>query len=146
MHLSLFEQGEVFRLAFIFGIGLGIFYDLFRLIRAMGFTNQRSIFFQDLLFMSCCSVLCFFFSQAFLHGHFRVYSAFAQILGFVSYRITAGTLTGYIYKCVGSIYQKLTSLFEHITVTFGCILHKTYLTVLANCIKISKEMRKYSEK
>ncbi len=141
MHLSLFDQGEIFRLAFLFGLVLGVYYDLFRFIRALGFTSGRAVFFQDLVFMSSCSVLCFFFAQAFLHGHFRLFVFCSHIIGFVAYRVSVGACMGVVYKIIGSSLYKIMSYFEHASITFGQMLHKigsAYRHVVINFSKNCK--------
>ena len=82
LHLSVFEQSEIFEYAFLFGVALALFYDFFRLIRAMGINSCKAVFLQDIIFMSVSSVLCFLFAQVTVHGYFRFFVIFAHAAGF----------------------------------------------------------------
>ena len=145
MRLTLFEQGEVFRFAFLFGVGLGMVYDVFRLIRAMGFVSKRAVFLQDTMFMSICGVLCFLFAQGFLHGHFRLYAMLGHLLGFTAYRTTIGAAASYLYRPIGALYRRIVSLLDHIVFTIVRIMYKSAIWIRAICHKICEKTRKYSE-
>ena len=105
MHLSVYEQGEIFRFAFLFGLLLGVLYDLFRLLRAMGFDSRSAVFFQDVAFMACSAVLCFMFAQTTVHGRFRMFIMAGHLLGFAAYRVTLGIVTGRVYSLLGRAFK-----------------------------------------
>lgn len=98
MHLSVEEQGEIFSAAVLFGIALGVFYDFFRLLRALGFRSRAAVFIQDVFFMSCCGMLCFLFAQTTVHGTFRLFVFIGHILGMLGYRFSVGIFTGMAYR------------------------------------------------
>ena len=106
MHLSVYEQSEIFRCAFLFGVFLGAFYDIFRLLRAMGLDSRRSVFIEDIVFMSCASLLCFLFAQVTVHGHFRFFTVCSHFLGFAAYRLSAGLVTGFLFKYFGIFFKQ----------------------------------------
>ncbi|MBQ2605172.1 MAG: spore cortex biosynthesis protein YabQ, partial [Clostridia bacterium] len=103
MHLSVFEQSEIFYYSFVFGIGLGAFYDVFRLIRSLGLNSKKAVFIEDITFMVLCSVACSLFAQVTVNGHLRLFTIFAHTAGFVSYRFSVGLLSGYIFKIIGKL-------------------------------------------
>ena len=107
MHLSLYEQGEIFRCAFLYGVCLGIYYEIFRMLRAVGFSSGKAVFLQDIVFSCSCSVLCFLFAQTTVHGRFRLFVITAHILGFAAYRCSVGVVTGRIFRTVGRLYACL---------------------------------------
>ena len=101
MHLSVYEQAEIFYYAFVFGLGVGVWYDFFRLLRNIGFNSKRAFIIQDILFMSGCSVMCFVFSLLTVNGHFRVFVIIGHIFGLLSYRFSVGMVTGLVFKLLG---------------------------------------------
>ena len=105
MHFSVFEQEELLREAFIFGLFIGAFYDVFRLLRAMGFNSARAVFLQDICFMACASAACFMFAQTTVHGRFRLFIMIGHASGAVAYRVTAGIVTGVLFRVIGKLYK-----------------------------------------
>lgn len=111
------EQSELFRCAFLFGVFLGVYYDVYRLLRAFGFSSVRAVFWQDILFMTTSGVLCFMFAQTTVHGHFRFFIAAAHALGLLAYRFSVGIVTGYIYKWIGKVFKLFSKGLERIVKT-----------------------------
>ena len=101
MHLSVYEQAEIFYYAFVFGLGLGLWYDFFRLLRNIGFNSKRAFIIQDIVFMSGCAVMCFVFALLNVNGHFRVFVMIGHIFGLLSYRFSFGMVTGLLFKLMG---------------------------------------------
>ena len=135
MHLSVYEQGEIFRCAFLFGVCLGAFYDVFRLLRALGSDSDKAVFVQDIVFCCCCSVACFLFAQTTVHGHFRFFVMAAHFLGLIAYRASVGILTGRVYKAAGVCFKYLLGLLNKAVICFSCALRR----ISAN---ISRSVRK----
>lgn len=71
MGISLADQTMDFLLALAFGAGLGAFYDVFRILRALIPTGKIVIFFQDLLYWCICGVLTFLFILGVNAGEIR---------------------------------------------------------------------------
>ena len=138
MHLTLYEQSEIFRYAFLFGLLLGMLYDVFRLIRAVGFDSQIAVFIQDVAFMILCAVLCFLFAQATVHGHFRLFAVSGHFLGVIAYRITGGIITGYIFKHIGAVFKVISRSAEKAVITLSVTIHKLFVKITRNMCKKDK--------
>lgn len=98
MHLTVYEQGEIFYFAFVFGVALGLWYDVFRMLRHLGLNSRRAFIVQDILFMTSCGILCFIFASLTVNGHLRLFVLAGHIFGFMSYRFSFGMLTGMLFK------------------------------------------------
>lgn len=120
MHLTVYEQAEIFYYAFVFGAGLGVWYDFFRLLRAAGLNSKRAFIVQDIIFMSGSAVMCFVFALLNVNGHFRVFVMLGHLLGLLAYRFSFGMITGFLF----GIIRKITKY----TVIFG---NKTGILVTA---------------
>lgn len=124
MHLSVYEQSEIFYYAFILGIGLGLYYDFYRFLRYVGFCSKSAVIVQDIIFMSTSAVLCFLFAELTVNGHFRVFTMLAHLLGGFAYRYSVGMLSGKIFKVVSSLLNFIKTIAEKaFNKTFGFINH-----------------------
>lgn len=97
MHLTVYEQSEIFYFSFVFGVFLGIYYDLFRFLRYLGFTSKFAVILQDIIFMSTAAAASFLFSQTTVNGHLRAFVIFAELIGILSYRYSIGLLSGFVF-------------------------------------------------
>lgn len=98
MHLTVYEQGEIFYFAFVFGAALGLWYDFFRLLRHIGFNSRRAFIIQDIIFMTSCGILCFIFAVLTVNGHLRLFVLTGHTAGFAAYRFSFGMLSGIVFK------------------------------------------------
>lgn len=73
-----------------FGFCLGVYYDVFRVIRLVMRPGKRSIFFQDLLFFSTTAVFTFIFALIVTGGALRWYIFVGELIGFFAYYFTIG--------------------------------------------------------
>ena len=101
VHLSVYEQAEIFYYAFVFGLALGVLYDFFRLLRAIGSDSRAVFIVHDILFMSCSSVMCFVFALLNVNGHLRVFVLIGHLLGLLAYRFSIGMVTGAVFGYIG---------------------------------------------
>ncbi len=111
MRLSVYEQCEVFYFSFVFGAVLGVYYDFFRLLRYLGFTSKRAVFFQDVIYMCTIAVASSLYFQTVVNGHVRFFVLAAMLFGAVSYRYSLGMLSGYVFSAVRFVIRKLTKAF-----------------------------------
>lgn len=74
----------------IFGLGLGIIYDFFRLIRRYFNCNIVADVCCDIIFMLINALLTFLFIVSFNSGIIRIYIIAGEFLGFIFYRYTIG--------------------------------------------------------
>lgn len=124
MHFTVLEHGELFRLAFLFGVLLGAYYDTFRFLRALGYDSKRAAFFQDITFMTSAGVMCFMFAQTTVHGHFRVFIMTAHLLGLLCYRFSVGIITGRLYAFIGIVFKKTSRLVNEAVKLAGKLIVK----------------------
>ena len=97
MELPELNQTLIFFLAAAAGAVLGVVYDIFRFLRAMGLCSFVHTFIQDILFMSIAAVCAFFFAVAYNNGEVRVYTVAGHLYGLLAYRFTIGLLTGRLF-------------------------------------------------
>ncbi len=72
------------------GFLLGVYYDIFRIVRRLLHPSKIAVFFQDCFFFSSAAVLVFLFSLSMTDGVVRWYVLFGVFCGFMSYRYTVG--------------------------------------------------------
>jgi len=90
---TLADQTRLFLLSLGFGFALGILYDLFRIIRLFTAKNGRAaLLVQDILYSLCCTGLSFFFFLAVGDGAVRFYLLGGEILGWLVYYVSFGTV------------------------------------------------------
>ena len=82
-----------FLLACVAGVLLALFYDVFRISRALLHPRRRSVFLQDLLFFSVSAVVTFLVSLATNSGILRFYLLAGEGLGMCAYFLTLGEIT-----------------------------------------------------
>lgn len=124
MHLTVFEQGEIFYFAFIFGVALGLYYDLYRMLRYLGLDSRFAIISQDIFFMCTSSILSFLFAQATVNGHFRGFVMIGHIFGFFSYRYSIGIMSGYVFKFVQFLIKKVEMFLSRVSDKISPFIHK----------------------
>ncbi|HIZ19764.1 MAG TPA: spore cortex biosynthesis protein YabQ [Firmicutes bacterium] len=90
MEVTLGQQLNQFFLSCGMGFLLGLYYDVYRVIRLVMHTGKKGIFVQDLLFSLTSAVLTFLFSLAVMEGRLRFYLFFGEALGFFAYYFTIG--------------------------------------------------------
>ncbi len=106
----------------IFGVFIGVYYDLFRFLRELGVNSQKAVIIQDIFFFLSISVPVFLFFCAVNKGNISLYSLLIMFAGFLIYRYTAGRLTMLIFrlilipfkamfKLISGIFKKLRSFF-----------------------------------
>lgn len=92
MGISISEQALEFLAACLLGAGIGVLYDVFRILR-IAFKHGRIITIaEDLLFWILSAVITFFFLLLFSEGQVRVYILLGELLGFTVYYFSLGCL------------------------------------------------------
>lgn len=74
------------------GFLLGLYYDVFRVIRLVMRSGKRWIVVQDLLFFLSSAVITFLFALAVMDGQLRFYLFLGEGIGFAAYYWTIGRL------------------------------------------------------
>ncbi len=149
MHLSVYEQSEIFYFAFVFGIFLGVYYDFYRLLRYLGFTSRLAVLIQDLSFMTTSAVLCFLFAQVTVNGHLRGFVIIGHLIGLFAYRYSLGMLSGFVFSIIRfvlNLFKKAVgSLLKHFSrATQVCLakMSQIYSKFLSFLTSKSKKIKK----
>lgn len=82
------------------GIFLGIFYDIFRIIRLLLNPKNLSVFIQDVIYFIISGFITFIFVLILNYGESRFYILAGEALGWISYHVTLGD---FIYKKLKNI-------------------------------------------
>jgi len=102
------------------GFFLGAYYDVFRVIRLIMNSKNRTVFLQDMLFFSTSAIITFLFSLAITEGNLRFYFFAGEIIGFFAYHYTIGrivvrfarTVTAAIIFVWGAIWKVISFPFK----------------------------------
>ncbi len=135
MHLTVYEQTEIFYYAFVFGLMLGIWYDFFRLLRALGFKSKRAFVIHDILFMSGCAVMCFVFALLNVNGHLRLFVLLGHLLGLFAYRFSFGILTAAVFGLIGKAADCAVNLGDRAGGSFAKAIRKCVAAVSRRVLK-----------
>ncbi len=87
-------------IALILGVGLGVIYDIFKLVRLLGINFKVAVFVEDILFFLISTIAIFSFYMQFTDGKFRIYPFLAAVVGFAVYFKTVEKLIFWIIKKV----------------------------------------------
>lgn len=91
----------------LFGIPLGILYDIFRNIRIIIPHSTLAVAAEDLLFFVFYSVFIMCFTYAAARSEFRMYFVFGNLAGFSAYYFTAGKQTVHIMSLISLHIRKI---------------------------------------
>lgn len=123
------EQINIFLWAIVCGVITGIINEPFRFMRYVGFSSKTEIFIQDIIFMSICGAITFFFSLCYNNGNVRVFIIFGELVGFLLFRYSVGLLSGKIFgvlfwliktviswikKILNAIFIKITNIISYL--------------------------------
>lgn len=107
MEISVASQTYTFLMSIVFGALLGIFYDIFRIIRIAFKTGRIAIFIEDAIFFTISAVLTFIFIFAVNSGEVRFFILFGILAGAVIYYYTLGSLIFRSAKIIIKYVKKL---------------------------------------
>lgn len=118
-YFTVSEQLQLFGLSCICGAFLGLVYDVFRLIRIIFPHNMWLTAIEDMIFFGFYGIFITAFTSAAARGEFRVYYIIGNILGFVIYFFTVGSvvvrtmkkLTGLLKRIISLILMPLRKIF-----------------------------------
>lgn len=116
------RQLELFVYSLIFGVLLGVLYDVFRIFRLIFFKNKVAVIFQDILFWIIAGFSAFLFFLATNFGHIRIYMLLGMLIGALVYYLTIGRLVFLLVKSVCDTVKKIISfIWRH---TGGALFNK----------------------
>lgn len=110
--MNLFYEINVpstFVLSILLGIFIGVYFDVFRIIRKVGLTSNILIFAEDLFFVLSASVIIFFFVYIVSEGVYRTFEFLGIGLGIISYRLT---VSSYIIRASVVVIYKIRQFFS----------------------------------
>ncbi len=134
------EQTQIFLYSLGFGFLLGILYDVFRTLRLIISNSKGFVFFADLLYFAICAFLTFGFIMVVDSGRVRLYVASGEILGWLIYYFSLGSIairvtnavTGFfghlfscIFKFIRRVFSKIGSKSSKIKLIFKKIIRKS---------------------
>ena len=83
---------QVFGFSCLFGAVLGLYYDVFRLVRLITAPSKRAVFFYDVFYLFSCGIFTFLFCFAVHYGEVRFYILAGETIGWCLYHLTLGEL------------------------------------------------------
>ena len=133
--------------ALLVGAALGIYYDLFRILRRVFHFGYAMILGQDLLFWLTSAVGVFFGSVVVYEGQLRILFALAALAGWGIYTATAGALVMTVVDFVLSILRRVCGLiyrhtFLPLSEQLKSAANKTKCNLKARKIKLFADFRK----
>ena len=104
------------------GLALGLYYDVFRLLRRLFRFSAFSVAMQDILFWCSAAVGLFFVCLRWNADVIRVYFVFFTLIGWLLYLLTAGQLNFLVLdgvkKPFSRIFEKMHNAIIHIVERF----------------------------
>lgn len=137
MELTFAQQSTAFLFSLLLGVGFGIFYAPFKMLRLAFCSKKSSIIVVDIIFMLCVSVVIYYFSLVFIMGYVRIYIFAGCLSGFLIYRLTLGRLLSRIYVPIILFMKKITNKFLRKLKNFTKKLLKITHNILYNIINRS---------
>lgn len=105
-------QTEIFLYSLGFGFLLGILYDVFRTLRLIISKAKGFVFFMDLLYFALCAFLTFCFIMVVDSGKVRLYVALGEILGWMIYYFSFGSIALKVSSAVTAFFRRIISAFS----------------------------------
>lgn len=121
MGISVAGQTIDFLLACLFGMALGAFYDVFRIIRVAVRCGKAAIFIQDAVFWLLCALSTFMFLLIESSGQVRFFMIFGELIGATVYYLTLGRA---VMKCAAAIISAIKTALRFLHKIFGIIFVK----------------------
>lgn len=108
---SFFTSGQqmwLFVISCLFGIPLGIVFDVFRVFRMTVKHGKIAVMIEDILFFVLYGVFIMCFTITAARSEFRFYYCFGNLLGFILYFVTLGSIvTKILRKIIGRLRRVL---------------------------------------
>ena len=127
LEVTLRSQLYTFVCSMVSGILAGAVYTLFGFLRS-AFKNRRTInFICDVIFMLVFAIITYIFSVGFCDGFVRVYVLVGEIIGFLAFNFTLGSVLKRIFCSVYGFMGKITlSLQKNIAQIAKKLLKQTH--------------------
>ncbi|MCL2087859.1 MAG: spore cortex biosynthesis protein YabQ [Oscillospiraceae bacterium] len=113
MEYYIADQTVIFFMSIALGAGLGVVYDVFRIMRIAVKTSKGVVFAQDIVFFVIAAAATFVFLLLKNDGQLRVHILIGEFLGAVIYHLTlgaivvrtAGAVIGFVKRTANLIYR-----------------------------------------
>ena len=132
MGFSLSDQTAYFLWSIVFGMALAALYDLLRAVRMLTKARRTAVILTDILFFMLCGVLTSLFALPFNKGSVRAFIIFGESAGFLSYRLTAGSIMGKFYSRAAVILRRFVQKIHKIIQVFFDLLLKMTSSIVYN--------------
>ena len=106
MEIRLLDQIGGFGAFCLFGVVLGVYYTVYKLLRYFFTFSRWAIFFQDILFFVSGAVATFILLMNIAGGEVRGYILFGVVIGFSAYYFTLGALVFSVGKFLIDVVKK----------------------------------------
>lgn len=106
MWFSLSQQTVYFLASIALGAALAMLYDLIRALRMLTRCSRVHLLVSDILFFFACGVLTSLFALPFNNGDVRAFIIFGEAVGFLTYRLTLGSLFGRFYAVIARLLRR----------------------------------------
>ncbi len=139
MGISVSQQTITFLQSTLLGIGLGVLYDLFRILRLIIPSGKIISFVEDIIYFLLCGVISFAFLLAVNNGIVRGYLLIGEFLGAALYYFTLGKL---IYRVADKLilfFKKFLSLFYRIFLSPFVRIFRFILRILCRIASRKRE-------
>lgn len=135
------QQMNLFVMSCLFGIPIGIVFDIFRVFRMTVRHGKIAVLIEDILFFMLYGIFLMCFTITAARSEFRFYYCFGNLLGFILYFVTAGSaVTKVLRKIIGKLKNTLRVPVKKFVLICEKIL-KNFVRTLQN-IKFKKKNNK----
>lgn len=121
------QQLKLFLISCLFGIPIGIVFDIFRAVRVVIPHGKAAVAVEDILFFLLYGIFIMAFSAAAARSEFRFYFCIGNLLGFLIYHFTAGNLAVMlIRKIAGAVKKFFYFIFSPINKKIALLFRKIH--------------------
>ena len=108
------EQCSLFLLSVVLGLGIGVFYDVFRTLRIVfpPAAKKNAVFAEDIVFMAASGAAVFVYAAVLCRGQVRFFCVLGTFLGFLLYIATVGCLIVGILRRIAAAIVKFFRKFK----------------------------------
>ena len=137
------EEVILFGLSCLFGIAIGICYDVFRTARIIFPHNTALVVIEDVIFLGGYTVFLSSFSSAMARGEMRFYYVVGNLIGFLIYFFTLGIVVvgvmRKIYSVVVKIFKVIIKPFRRIYIFLCRKMHRKTVKKSVNSVITDKK-------
>lgn len=146
MGISLSAQTAYFLWSLVLGVALGMLYDVIRAARMVLRAGKIHVLISDVVFFTVCGVITSLFSLPFNKGDVRAFILFGEAVGFLTYRITMGSIMGKVYAFLARKIRSFVQKIRKILQIFFNYLLKSIAFVLYNVGVIIDKLHSFAAK